>query len=203
MDEFILTTDQAGLGDQLAALSLAFLERRRGRQAVATRPTPMSKTLRLIVENWGIMPPLTVPLPAGHDEGLVLLGGRQVTDFGLRPEALGAVKAVIGTHFLQGLTTTGPLDVRLYPFASTSTVVYQLYLADGVALTPMTAGLLLSGLLLDLDPTKPGTAADQAALHQLAQLTTVALTDYRQWLQKISLPELKKAGEQNALQHLE
>lgn len=82
---------------------------------------------------------------------------------------------IVDHHRLGSLKTTHPIHVLAKPVGSTCTLVYQQYRFHGVTPDPVTAGLLLCGILSDTVITKSPTTTveDTDALERLATLAGV------------------------------
>ena len=90
------------------------------------------------------------------------------------------VLEIIDHHRISALETDGPVYFRNVPVGCTCTIIYQMYLENGVEIDPSTAGLMLSAILSDTlmfrSPTC--TAADQQAAKALAAIAGVDMEQY-------------------------
>ncbi len=90
------------------------------------------------------------------------------------------VLEIIDHHRINTLETDGPVYFRNVPVGCTCTIVYQMYLENGVDIDPSTAGLMLSAILSDTlmfrSPTC--TPTDEAAARALAKIAGVELEKY-------------------------
>ena len=90
------------------------------------------------------------------------------------------VLEIIDHHRIGSLETDGPVYFRNVPVGCTCTIVYQMYLENGVEIDPSTAGLMLSAILSDTlmfrSPTC--TAMDERAAQALAEIAGVNLEAY-------------------------
>ena len=90
------------------------------------------------------------------------------------------VLEIIDHHRIGTLETEGPVYFRNVPVGCTCTIVYQMYLENGVEIDATTAGLLLSAILSDTlmfrSPTC--TPTDERAARELARLAGVDLEEY-------------------------
>ena len=87
---------------------------------------------------------------------------------------------IIDHHRIGSLETEGPVYFRNVPVGCTCTIIYQMYLENGVEIEPSTAGLMLSAILSDTlmfrSPTC--TPVDERAARELANLAGVDLEKY-------------------------
>ena len=90
------------------------------------------------------------------------------------------VLEIIDHHRLNALVTDSPVFFRNVPVGCTCTIVYQMYLENGVEVDPATAGLMLSAILSDTlmfrSPTC--TPTDQRTAKALAEIAGVGLEEY-------------------------
>jgi manganese-dependent inorganic pyrophosphatase len=90
------------------------------------------------------------------------------------------VLEIIDHHRIGSIETSGPVYFRNVPVGCTCTIVYQMYLENGVEVDRSTAGLMLSAILSDTlmfrSPTC--TPTDERTARALAQLAGVNLEDY-------------------------
>ena len=87
---------------------------------------------------------------------------------------------IIDHHRIGALETNGPVYFRNVPVGCTCTIIYQMYLENGVEPDPAAAGLMLSAILSDTlmfrSPTC--TPIDQSAAQALARIAGVELEAY-------------------------
>lgn len=87
-------------------------------------------------------------------------------------------------HHRVGLTTAQPILFRNEPVGSTSTIVADCFIRNGVELRPEIAGLLLAGLVADtLNLTSPTATAQDAEI--LRKLEKVAGVNAREFTEKL------------------
>ena len=90
------------------------------------------------------------------------------------------VLEIIDHHRINALETDGPVYFRNVPVGCTCTIIYQMYLENGVEIDPATAGLMLSAILSDTlvfhSPTC--TLTDERAAQALAKIAGVDLEEY-------------------------
>ena len=90
------------------------------------------------------------------------------------------VLEIIDHHRINALETDGPVYFRNVPVGCTCTIIYQMYLENGVEIDPATAGLMLSAILSDTlvfhSPTC--TRTDERAARALAKIAGVDLEEY-------------------------
>ena len=86
---------------------------------------------------------------------------------------------IIDHHRLGSLETMAPVYFRNQPLGCTSTIIYQMYLEQGVDITPQMAGLMCSAILSDTlmfrSPTC--TEADKEAALRLAEIAEVKVEE--------------------------
>lgn len=89
---------------------------------------------------------------------------------------------IIDHHRLGSLETIAPVYFRNQPLGCTSTIIYQMYLEQGLEITKQIAGLLCSAILSDTlmfrSPTC--TLADKSAAEELAKIAEVQITELAQ-----------------------
>lgn len=87
---------------------------------------------------------------------------------------------IIDHHRIGSMETDGPVYFRNVPVGCTSTIIYQMYQENDVAIDKTTAGLMLSAILSDTlmfrSPTC--TPADERAARKLAELAGIELETY-------------------------
>lgn len=87
---------------------------------------------------------------------------------------------IIDHHRLGGLQSMSPVFFRNQPLGCTATIIYQMYLENGVEIEPQIAGLLCSAILSDTlayrSPTC--TAVDKMAAEALAQIAGIQAEQY-------------------------
>src|SRR5579859_4704963 len=91
---------------------------------------------------------------------------------------------IIDHHRIGSLTTPQPILFRNEPVGSTSTIVADCFLRNGVELPPKIAGLLLAGLVSDtLNLTSPTTTSvDKEVLGRLEKISGVSARDFTEKL---------------------
>ncbi|MBQ3790385.1 MAG: putative manganese-dependent inorganic diphosphatase [Lachnospiraceae bacterium] len=82
---------------------------------------------------------------------------------------------IIDHHRLGTVTTLSPVFFRNQPLGSSSTIIYQMYQENGIAIDPQTAGILLAAILSDtlLYRSPTCTAVDRAAGEDLAGIAGI------------------------------
>lgn len=90
------------------------------------------------------------------------------------------VLEVVDHHNLGTLTTSNPVSIRCMAVGCTGTIIYQLYLENGIEIPKEIAGLLLSGILSDtlLFKSPTTTSLDQETAWKLARIAEVDPTSY-------------------------
>ncbi len=87
---------------------------------------------------------------------------------------------IIDHHRLGGLQTMSPVFFRNQPLGCTATIIYQMYLENGVEIEPQIAGLLCSAIISDTlayrSPTC--TVIDKMAAEALAQIAGINVEQY-------------------------
>lgn len=89
---------------------------------------------------------------------------------------------IIDHHRLGSLETMAPVYFRNQPLGCTSTIIYQMYLEQGIEISPQMAGLMCSAILSDTlmfrSPTC--TPGDRAAALRLAEIAQVEVEELAQ-----------------------
>ena len=82
---------------------------------------------------------------------------------------------IIDHHRLGAIQTTGPVYFRNQPLGSTCTIIYLMYLENGVEIDPQTAGILCSAILSDtlLFRSPTCTEVDKNAGEALAKIAGI------------------------------
>lgn len=87
---------------------------------------------------------------------------------------------IIDHHRLGSIETMSPVFFRNQPLGCTATIIYQMYLENGVKIEPVIAGLLCSAILSDTlvyrSPTC--TEVDKKAAGELAQIAGIRVEEY-------------------------
>ncbi len=90
------------------------------------------------------------------------------------------ITEVIDHHRIANFQTAGPLYYRAEPVGCTATIVRKMFAENGVAVSPQTAGLMLSAIISDtlLLRSPTCTPEDVAAANELAGIAGVDLAAY-------------------------
>ena len=87
---------------------------------------------------------------------------------------------IIDHHRLGGMQTMSPIFFRNQPLGCTATIIYQMYLENGVEIEPQIAGLLCSAIISDTlayrSPTC--TVVDKMAAEALAKIAGINVEQY-------------------------
>ncbi len=87
---------------------------------------------------------------------------------------------IIDHHRLNAMKTSIPLFIDAEPLGSTCTIVYQLFLRNGLRPSPQTARILLTGIISDTLVLKSPTTTqtDIGSAYSLAAMCRIDLEDY-------------------------
>lgn len=139
---------QSTVGIDIAVINAARLASAFGKDAAPSAYTRLSPVMRDIVKFWGVAPPLVVKSVAGAAGGVVMVGHNDLAVSA--PDISEAnVVAVVDNHRMSGFRASHPAYIRLEPVASVNTILTELYQERGVMLSPLSAGLLLTGIWCD------------------------------------------------------
>lgn len=87
---------------------------------------------------------------------------------------------IIDHHKLGNLSTSMPINFRNMTVGSTNTIIYSMYIENGISIEPNIAGLMLSGIISDtLKFTSPTTTEyDIYAANKLAAIANINIDEY-------------------------
>jgi len=162
-----------------SALAYADLKAELGVEAEAVRLGAVNSETQFALDFFGRSAPRLVESVATEASRVILV------DHNERQQSasdIGAVTIaeVIDHHRIANFETVAPLYFRAEPVGCTATIVLKIYKEEGVAVSPPTAGLMLSAILSDTlilnSPTC--TPEDVAAAEELAAIAGVDLQAY-------------------------
>lgn len=162
-----------------SALAYADLKTQCGDDVEAVRLGAVSAETRFALEAFGTPAPRLVESVAAEASEVILV------DHNERQQSapdIGEVRVVevIDHHRIANFETAGPLYYRAEPVGCTATIVHKMFAERGVAVSPRTAGLMLSAIISDtlLLKSPTCTTEDAAAAAELAGISGVDMHAY-------------------------
>ncbi|MHC1701359.1 MAG: manganese-dependent inorganic pyrophosphatase [Humidesulfovibrio sp.] len=159
-----------------AAIAVADLLSKRGMEAVAVAQGPCTPDTEFVLKTFGLSAPAIETDATGKDIALV-----DTTELSQALDNLdkGKVVLVVDHHKLGDVTTSGPLEMWVWPVGCTGTVIKAMYEFYGIEIPKNIAGAVMLAILNDtvLFKSPTCTDADKKAVEALAKIAGVA--DYK------------------------
>ncbi|MBU1039927.1 MAG: manganese-dependent inorganic pyrophosphatase [Proteobacteria bacterium] len=159
-----------------AAIAVADLLSKRGMEATAVAQGPVTPDTDFVLKTFGLAAPAIETDATGKDIALV-----DTTELSQALDNLdkGKVVLVVDHHKLGDVTTSGPLEMWVWPVGCTGTVIKAMYEFYGIEIPKNIAGAIMLAILNDtvLFKSPTCTDADKKAVEGLAKIAGVA--DYK------------------------
>jgi manganese-dependent inorganic pyrophosphatase len=159
-----------------AAIAYAELLKAGGEDAIPTMQGEMNPETITVLDRFGFSP-LEIMTDA-TDKTIALVDH---SDLNQAPDNLSAdsVVAIVDHHKIGDVTTNNPIFCYVKPVGCTGTVLKQMYDAQGAAVDPKVAGLMLSAILSDTVNFKSPTCTDEdkKAVAELKEIAGVTDTE--------------------------
>lgn len=159
-----------------AAIAYAELLKAKGTEAIATMQGEMNPETQTVLNRFKTAAPEIMTDASGKTIALV-----DHSDLKQAPDNLSAdsVIAIVDHHKIGDVTTNNPIFCYVKPVGCTGTVLKQLYDAEGVAIQPQIAGLMMSAILSDTVNFKSPTCTDEdkKAVAELKAIAAIEDTD--------------------------
>ena len=159
-----------------AAIAYAELLKAKGTEAVPAMQGEMNPETETVLRRFNTAAPEIMTDASGKTIALV-----DHSDLKQAPDNLSAdnVVAIVDHHKIGDVTTNSPIFCCVKPVGCTGTVLKQLYDAEGVAIQPQIAGLMMSAILSDTVNFKSPTCTDEdkKAVAELKAIAAVEDTD--------------------------
>jgi len=156
-----------------AAIAYAELLKAKGTEAIPSMQGEMNPETQTVLRRFNVAAPEIMTDAAGKTIALV-----DHSDLKQAPDNLSAdnVVAIVDHHKIGDVTTNSPIFCCVKPVGCTGTVLKQLYDAEGVAIQPQIAGLMMSAILSDTVNFKSPTCTDEDK-KAVAELKTIAAVE--------------------------
>ena len=159
-----------------AAIAYAELLKASGQDAIASMQGALNPETETVLKKFGVAAPEIMTDATDKTVALV-----DHSDLNQAPDNLNAdsVVAIVDHHKIGDVTTNSPIFCCVKPVGCTGTVIKDLYDAEGIAVEPKVAGLMLSAILSDTVNFKSPTCtdADKKAVAELKEIAAVDDTD--------------------------
>lgn len=162
-----------------SALAYADLKAQLGQDVEAVRLGDINGETRFALERFGAEAPRLVDTVAGEADGVILVDHNERQQSASDIDQV-RVLEVIDHHRIANFETAHPLYYRAEPVGCTATILNKLFKENGVAVSPKTAGLMLSAIISDSLLFKSPTCTEQdvAAARELADIAGVDADSY-------------------------
>ena len=159
-----------------AAIAFAELMKAGGEDAIPTMQGEMNPETITVLDRFGVSAPEI--MTDATDKTIALVDH---SDLNQAPDNLSAdnVVAIVDHHKIGDVTTNNPIFCYVKPVGCTGTVLKQMYDAQGVAVDPKVAGLMLAAILSDTVNFKSPTCTDEdkKAVAELKEIAGVSDTE--------------------------
>ena len=159
-----------------AAIAYAELLKAQGTEAIPVMQGAINPETETVLRRFNVAAPEIMTDAAGKTIALV-----DHSDLKQAPDNLSAdnIVAIVDHHKIGDVTTNSPIFCCVKPVGCTGTVLKQLYDADGIAIQPQIAGLMMSAILSDTVNFKSPTCTeeDKKAVADLKTIAAVEDTD--------------------------
>lgn len=162
-----------------SALAYADLKAQLGQDVEAVRLGDINGETQFALERFGAEAPRLVDTVAGEADGVILVDHNERQQSASDIDQV-RVLEVIDHHRIANFETAHPLYYRAEPVGCTATILNKLFKENGVAVSPKTAGLMLSAIISDSLLFKSPTCTEQdvAAARELADIAGVDADSY-------------------------
>lgn len=162
----------------ISSICLANLKSKLGKQVEAVRLGELNKETEYVLKYFGVD---NIRKIEGVNEGqsVILVDHNEFTQSVSGIEKA-TIKMVIDHHRIKGFETAEPLYYRAEPVGCTATIIYTLYLENGVEIDKNIAGLLMSAIISDtlLFKSPTCTTKDVEVAKTLADICGVDIEKY-------------------------
>lgn len=159
-----------------AAIAYAELLKAGGEEAIPTMQGEMNPETITVLDRFGVSAPEI--MTDATDKTIALVDH---SDLNQAPDNLSAdnVVAIVDHHKIGDVTTNNPIFCYVKPVGCTGTVLKQMYDAQGTAVDPKVAGLMLAAILSDTVNFKSPTCTDEdkKAVAELKEIAGVTDTE--------------------------
>lgn len=162
-----------------SALAYADFKTQIGADVEAVRLGVVSAETQFILDRFGVPAPRLVEAVAEEATHVILVDHNERQQSADDIDKV-TIAEVIDHHRIANFETAQPLYYRAEPVGCTSTIVLKMFTERGLAVSPQTAGLMLSAILSDtlLLRSPTCTPEDTAAAGELAAIAGVDLHEY-------------------------
>jgi len=150
-----------------------------GREHVPFRAGPLNEETEYVLRRFGAPVPELFPGPAGKGAKTILVDHNKKSRLPDGVDMKYDVIEIIDHHRLREVETAVPIRVRCEPCGATGTILYGMYLENGLVPDAQAAGLLCAGIISDtwLLRTEKTARADRLACAALANIAGVDIEE--------------------------
>lgn len=162
----------------ISSICLANLKSKLGKQVEAVRLGELNKETEYVLKYFGVDNIRKIE-SVNEGQSVILVDHNEFTQSASGIEKAN-IKMVIDHHRIKGFETAEPLYYRAEPVGCTATIIYTLYLENGVEIDKNIAGLLMSAIISDtlLFKSPTCTTKDVEVAKTLADICGVDIEKY-------------------------
>ena len=162
----------------ISSICLANLKSKLGKQVEAVRLGELNKETEYVLKYFGVDNIRKIE-SVNEGQSVILVDHNEFTQSVSGIEKAN-IKMVIDHHRIKGFETAEPLYYRAEPVGCTATIIYTLYLENGVEIDKNIAGLLMSAIISDtlLFKSPTCTTKDVEVAKTLADICGVDIEKY-------------------------
>lgn len=162
----------------ISSICLANLKSKLGKQVEAVRLGELNKETEYVLKYFGVDNIRKIE-SINEGQSVILVDHNEFTQSVSGIEKAN-IKMVIDHHRIKGFETAEPLYYRAEPVGCTATIIYTLYLENGVEIDKNIAGLLMSAIISDtlLFKSPTCTTKDVEVAKTLADICGVDIEKY-------------------------
>lgn len=176
MKTYIIGHKNPDTDSVVSAIVLAELENSLGKDYIAAVADKTNKETDFVLEKFGSKMPK--PIPDTKKE-VILVDHNELSQMSEKVRAEEII-GILDHHKLGGLSTLGPISVRIKPVGATSTLIAELFKEKRVNPSKKIASLLIAGILSDtLNLTSPiTTKTDQKIIDELNAIADLNIYEF-------------------------
>jgi len=161
-----------------SAIVMADLQKKIGNDAKACRLGDINKETQFILDYFKLEAPALITEVAEKTDVILV----DHNEFGQSVKGIekAIIKMVVDHHRIANFQTAEPLFFRAEPVGCTGTILYKMYLENGIEIDPKIAGLMASAIVSDslLFKSPTCTSADEKACRELAKIAELDIEVY-------------------------
>ena len=164
-----------------ALVAAEWLKAARGVEAVALAQGEVTSETAFILQQAGVEAPKICGSVAGEKVWLV-----DFTDLSQAPEGIAdaEIVGIVDHHRLGDITTANPLEAWIWPVGCSCTILFNLFVLEGVEIARPQAVLMLGAIVSDTVAFRSPTCTDKdrAAAETLAEIANLSLDEFSEQL---------------------